>query len=154
MTAMNLTNFQSETLASWSVNRSVWNVDMFHMHAVSVWLSQFVTGIFLGLLAMVLHECGHLIAALILGVKVSRVGLKWNKGMYVVRDRGTVHQNMLIALAGPLVNLLLVALQPWYPMFALANACCVLANVLPIEGTDGYRVAGCWREMKDGELAS
>src|SRR5579863_8282565 len=115
------------------VNRNISNVDIFQMRTVSAGLWQFLTGMFLGLLAMVLHECGHLIAALVLGVRVTRVGLKWDKGMYVVRDRGTVHQNLLIALAGPLVNLLLVALQPWYPMFALANACCVLANVLPIE---------------------
>lgn len=120
----------------------------------TVGLSQFVSGMFLGLLAMTLHECGHIIAARALGVRVTRVGLKWDKGMYIVRDRGTVNQNLLIALAGPLVNLLLVALQPWYPLFALANACCVLANVLPIEGTDGYRVASCWREIKDGGLAS
>jgi len=124
------------------------------MRTVSAGFSQFLVGMFLGLLAMVLHECGHFVAARALGVRVTRVGVKWDKGMYIVRERGSVSQNLLIALAGPLVNLLLVALQPWYPMFALANVCCVLANVLPIEGTDGYRAAGCWREIRNGSLTN
>ena len=80
---------------------------------------------------MILHECGHLAVATALGVRVKRVGIQWNKGLFTVRERGTSHQNLLIALAGPLVNLLLIAVEPWFPLFSLANVCCVLANMLP-----------------------
>ncbi len=101
---------------------------------------------------MVLHECGHLAAAALLNVRVKKVGLKWNKGLFTVRERGTVSQNLLIAMAGPLVNLLLVASGPWYPVLSLANFCYALANMLPIEGSDGVRIAECWRRIRRGEL--
>src|SRR5258708_2983606 len=89
-----------------------------------------------------------------LAVRVKRVGIQWNKGLFTVRDRGTVNQNLIIALAGPSVNLLLIVVDPWFPVFSLANVCCVLANMLPIEGSDGYRVADCWRRIRKGETSN
>jgi Zn-dependent protease len=125
---------------------------MFH-HFIRL-LQPFFSGIVLGLIAMVLHECGHLVIAASLDVRVKHVGLKWNKGLFTVREQGTVYQNLLIALAGPFVNLLLVASGPWYPVFGLANLCYALANTLPIEGSDGLRIAECWRRIRRGELAN
>lgn len=110
-------------------------------------------GFGMGVLAMALHECGHLAAAAALGVRVKRVGVQWKKGFFTVRERGTVHQNLLIALAGPFVNLLLIVVEPWFPLFSLANLCCVLANMLPIDGSDGFRVAECWRQIRQGEVS-
>lgn len=112
-----------------------------------------VLGMALGVLAMVLHECGHLAAAAALKVRVKRIGIQWNKGFFTVREQGTTHQNLLIALAGPGVNLVLLILEPWFPLFSLANVCCVLANLLPIDGSDGYRVAACLRRIRQGEPA-
>jgi Zn-dependent protease len=123
-------------------------------HALDTLVSTRPFGSGLGLLAMVLHECGHLAAAVALGVRVKRVGIQWNKGIFTVREQGTVNQNLMIALAGPSVNLLLMAVEPWFPMFSLANLCCVLANMLPIEGSDGFRVADCWRRIREGKQAS
>jgi len=123
----------------------------------SVWMRlflPFVNGMGLGLIAMALHECGHLAAAAMLGVRVKRVGIQWKKGFFTVRERGTVRQNLLIALAGPFVNLLLLILQPWFPLFGVANFCCALANMLPIDGSDGFRVAECWRSIREGESAT
>jgi Zn-dependent protease len=122
-----------------------------------IWIRLFLPvmhGIALGLIAMILHECGHLAAAAALGVRVKRVGVQWNKGFFTVRERGTVHQNLLIALAGPFVNLLLIAVEPWFPLFSLANVCCVMANMLPIAGSDGFRVAECWRHIRVGGVAN
>ena len=110
-------------------------------------------GFAMGVIAMILHECGHLAAAAALGVRVKRVGIQWKKGLFTVRERGTVQQNLVIALAGPFVNLLLILVEPWFPLFSLANVCCVLANMLPIVGSDGFRVAECWRRIRHGELA-
>jgi Zn-dependent protease len=122
-----------------------------------VWLGRlqpFCSGLVFGLIAMVLHECGHIAAAVGLGVRVKRVGLQWNKGLFTVRDQGTVHQNLLIALAGPFVNMLMVVTEPWYPVLSLANFCFALANMLPIEGSDGFRIAECWRRIRERELTN
>jgi len=98
---------------------------------------------------MVLHEAGHLVAALALGVRIKKIGIQWHKGLFTIREQGTVQQNLLIAMAGPFVNLLLVAFGPWYPVFGLANFCYALANMLPIEGSDGFRIATCWRRIRE-----
>jgi Zn-dependent protease len=118
------------------------------MHAIFRWFVPFFSGLFLGLIAMAAHECGHVVAALALGVRVKRVGVQWNRGMFTVREQGSAVQNLIIALAGPSVNLFLIALEPWFPLFGLANVCCVLANMLPMQGSDGYRVAMCWRQIR------
>ena len=75
------------------------------------------------------------------------------QSFFTVREKGTVHQNLLIALAGPFVNLLLVGIEPRFPLFSLANVCCVLANMLSIDGSDGFRVAERWRHIREGKLA-
>ena len=83
-----------------------------------------LVGFGLGIIAMILHECGHLAAAAAVGVRVKRVGIQWNKGFFTVREKGTVHQNLLIALAGPFVNLLLVGIGAMVP--ALQPGQCLL----------------------------
>jgi Zn-dependent protease len=117
------------------------------------WFQPVMEGFALGVIAMILHECGHLAAATALGVRVKRVGIQW-RGIFTVREKGTVRQNLLIALVGPFVNLLLIVVGPWFPLFSMANICCVLANMLPMSGSDGFRVAECWRDMREGESAN
>jgi Zn-dependent protease len=124
------------------------------MHfAILRWLYPFLSGVVVGGLAMILHEWGHLATAFLIGVRVKQVGLKWNKGLFTVREPGTVPQNLAISLAGPTVNLLLIASEPWFPIFSLANFCYALANMLPIEGSDGFRVAACWRLIRESRVA-
>ena len=123
------------------------------MHLVR-WFFPFFNGLGLGIIAMLLHECGHLAAALALGLRVKNIGMKWNKGLYTVREQGSPYQNLLISLAGPFVNLLLIGAAPWIPQFGLANFCYALANMLPIDGSDGFRVAACWRQIRQGQLAN
>jgi len=118
------------------------------------WLYPFVNGLGLGVIAMLLHECGHIAAALALGVQIKNVGLRWNRGLYTVREAGSLQQNVLIAAAGPFVNFLLVATEPWFPLFSMANFCFALANMLPIDGSDGVRIAECWRQMRGGNRSS
>jgi membrane-associated protease RseP (regulator of RpoE activity) len=52
-----------------------------------------------------------------------------------------------VALAGPLVNALLVLSWHWWPMFGLANVIFAVVNLLPITNSDGLRVARCLQEM-------
>jgi len=114
---------------------------------VLAWFFPFFQGLFLGVIAMALHEAGHLIAAPLTGVKIKNVGFSW-KGLYTRREPGSAAQNMIVSLAGPFTNLVLLALWPLSHKFGLANLCFAFFNMLPIEGSDGLRVWGCWREMK------
>ena len=116
------------------------------------WLYPFAQGLGLGIIAMLLHECGHLIVAVALGLRVKNIGMKWNKGLYTVRQHGTPLQNLLVAAAGPLTNLLLLTTGAGIPLFGLANFCYALANMLPIEGSDGYRIALCWQQLRSGQV--
>jgi Zn-dependent protease len=112
------------------------------------WYFPFFQGLFLGVVAMVLHECAHIAAATALGVKVKGVGIKWNKGLYTVREQGPVQLNLLIALAGPLMNIVLISLWYWSPDFGLANLSYAVCNLFPFEGSDGARILDCLKQMR------
>lgn len=110
------------------------------------WFFPFFQGCFLGLLAMALHEGGHLVAAMTLGLKIKAIGFN-RKGLYTVREAGTPAKNLLVTLAGPATNFVLVLLWPLSPLFSMANLCFTLANLMPIEGSDGERALKCWLEI-------
>ena len=105
------------------------------------WFLPVFKGMGFGVLAMMLHEMGHLVAAFLLGLRIRGVGINW-KGMYMVRETGPLGSNLLVSLAGPVANLLLAFL--WYhaASFSLANLCFGLVNLLPIQGSDGDRILG------------
>jgi len=90
------------------------------------------------LLVLLLHEAGHLIAAISLGIRVRRIGVSW-KGMYIVREAGPPLANMITTFAGPYLNLLLAVAWPAAPMFALMNLIFGLTNLIPLAGSDGQR---------------
>ena len=92
-----------------------------------------------GLAAMLLHEMGHIAAALTLKVKIYQIGIRW-KGAYIRRQFGTARQNLIITVAGPGINLWLALL--FYrisPNFALCNLVIGVTNLLPIPASDGSR---------------
>src|ERR1700722_15975692 len=112
------------------------------------WLLSLFGTLFLGLTAMVLHEFGHLVTSLMVGIKVKGFGLCM-KGMYIVRDSGTPAKNLLISLAGPLTNVALILLF-WHTSrtFTLANLCLAICNLAPVRGSDGDRALRCLEEMQ------
>lgn len=94
----------------------------------------------LGIPAMLLHESGHIVVAVLCGVKVKKVGLS-RVGLYTVREAGPKWANLCISFAGPMVNLLLaVTLRNEWPLFALVNLIACLYNLLPIPNSDGKRI--------------
>jgi Zn-dependent protease len=117
-------------------------------YLLSHWLLSLSGTLLLGLLAMVLHEAGHLVTSLIVGVKVKSVGL-CAKGMYVVREAGPPAKNLIVSLAGPLTNVALLLLF-WHvsQTFTLANLCLAVCNLVPIKGSDGDRAWSCVEEMQ------
>jgi Zn-dependent protease len=111
------------------------------------WFRPVFQGFFWGLLAMVLHEIGHLVAALALGLKIKSVALRW-KGLCTIREAGPPDKNLLVSLAGPLSNVLLLACWHWSPRFGVANICFAAVNLLPINGSDGDRALSCLAMMR------
>lgn len=111
------------------------------------WFYPFFDGLAFGVQAMLLHEAGHMVAAYAVGVKVKSIRLSW-KGIYVVRESGTASENLIISLAGPLTNAVLILCWPLSPMFGLANLCFAFFNILPIKHSDGDRVLLCWQQIR------
>lgn len=109
----------------------------------------------MGLLCALLHECGHIAAYLALVgrwpiIEVTPAGL-------CMRMRGvwlSSGQDLLLAAAGPLVNLLLCSLSIllmdglfgysyrgyWFATINLLVGC---SNLLPLPGLDGGRILAC-----------
>ncbi len=93
--------------------------------------------------SLLLHEIGHMLVALVLGVPVREFGLCMG-GAY--NRRGTARrrrEELLIASAGPLVNLLLVAtliLPSIGPQLAFCNMVICVMNLLPLPSSDGLRI--------------
>ncbi len=91
------------------------------------------------LLAAILHELGHLTAARLMGVNTDLLLLTAVGAELVMPDRKLLGhgKQLLLALAGPLMNFLLLFLPLSPP--PLAGACALLGcfNLLPILPLDG-----------------
>jgi Zn-dependent protease len=99
-------------------------------------------------IAVLLHESAHLVAAYVGGVPVKHVGLSW-KGPYIIREPGTAVQNILISLSGPGINLILcVFCWHWSQTFAFVNGFLAVTNLLPIRSSDGLRVYRIWKQLE------
>jgi Peptidase M50B-like len=112
------------------------------------WFKPVLDGFAWGLLAMMLHEVGHLLAALAVGIKVKSVALRW-KGLCTVREAGPPDKNLLVSLAGPFANVLLLLLWPMSHRFGVANICFAAVNLLPINGSDGDRALTCLELIRE-----
>ena len=114
------------------------------MAILIMWLWYTVPG---GYAALFLHEMGHTIAGELLGVPVKGLKFTWF-GIGVVRAPGGPLSNLLISAAGPIFSLL-VGLVTWplWKLFATANFCMFLFNLIPIANSDGDRVWRCAAEL-------
>ena len=98
------------------------------------------------LIAVAMHEGAHAATAALLGIKVKRVGINW-RGPYIVRETGSVGQNLTITLAGPLMNLSLLLLWIPFPVFGMVNLVLAVTNLLPFKSSDGARAFACLRQL-------
>ena len=101
----------------------------------------------IGVPVLLMHELAHIAVAMGFGVKVKAVGVSL-KGFYIIREPGTTIQNLIITLAGPGLHLLFILLMvscwPLKPSwlffwFFMANFISFGVNILPVQGSDGYR---------------
>lgn len=130
------------------------NGSLYMNYLISHWMVSLAGTLFLGLSAMVLHECGHVVTSLMMGIKVKSIGL-CVKGIYIVREKGSPAKNLLISLAGPLTNIALILLF-WHasPKFTLANLCLAICNLAPVKGSDGERALTCLQQMQKESAAA
>ena len=93
-------------------------------------------------LACVLHEVGHAVVAWFFEIKIKDYGWKGFYGVWIRRSRHPVlWKEIAISSAGVITNLLV-----WWwaigPDVTLARFSFVLAlvNLVPVTGSDGYRI--------------
>jgi membrane-associated protease RseP (regulator of RpoE activity) len=122
----------------------------------------FINIFFSFVVALVLHELGHSIAARACRISVTEAGFGWGPQLYSVRIRGIEYQLRLLPLgayirldmadlqkraliqqlsvlfAGIAVNLILAALA-WGTFFGSFNLALALANLLPLYQQDGWK---------------
>jgi Zn-dependent protease len=94
--------------------------------------------------SLLLHEVGHMVAAMFLGVQVKEFGLCMG-GAYNRRASASRRlDEILISMAGPLTNLALVFLLRFVPVIgwqlAGANLVICVVNLLPLPYSDGIRI--------------
>lgn len=118
--------------------------------------------IFSFILALVLHEFGHLIAARACRISVTEIGFGWGPklftarradieyrlralpiGAYIRMDMSTFQQRpltqqLIVLLAGIVLNLVLGILY-WGTFFGSFNLALAFANLLPIYQQDGWK---------------
>lgn len=114
------------------------------------------------IIALFIHELGHLVAARACGVPVSEFGLGWGRKVYGFRFHGIeyklhalpigayVRMNMaelqrkplsrqvLVLLAGIIVNSVAAALSAGTP-FSMMNLLLAATNLLPLYQQDGWK---------------
>ncbi|SMF60345.1 MULTISPECIES: M50 family metallopeptidase [Paenibacillus] len=130
----------------------------FHPFFVIIMLMSVLTGHFLELLALFtivfVHEMGHVFAARMYDIKVLSVQMLPFGGVAVMEDAGnlTAGREIVIALAGPLQNLMLISASlllhaigiwdgPFLSYFIQSNLLIALFNLLPILPLDGGKIS-------------
>ena len=109
------------------------------------------------MLAATFHECGHLLAARFLHIRLRLLELDlMGARLYPCRSIPSYRAELLLAAAGPLASLALALpfLGTSAPFFvALRNATLSFAlfNLLPIEGFDGGRILHALLACRFGE---
>ncbi len=88
------------------------------------------------LIAVTVHETGHLLACCICGSKIHSVTIK-PMGAVIESDSLTPEKQLLTSLAGPIIGASLILLAKWLPVTAALAACHSLFNLLPIRNLDG-----------------
>jgi Zn-dependent protease len=131
---------------SFKIHRSGWLVIavLFACAFRDLGFANGVLGGALFVVSVLIHELGHASAAVFFDVPVYRIGLKFG-GAYTYRKhaRRPIH-DVIIAACGPLASLLMIGAFFFIPKvgvwLAEWNFTLVALNLIPVPGTDGYRI--------------
>jgi Zn-dependent protease len=107
-------------------------------------LERGILGGLLVTLSLVIHELAHVAAASYFAVPVHGIGIKF-KGAYTFRKYASRRMHdVVIAAAGPMANLVLTLASFFVPKMGVWlaewNFGIAFMNLLPLPGTDGYRI--------------
>ncbi len=111
-------------------------------------------------LAAAVHECGHMLAARALGIRLQLLELDLPGARLVTAGLPPSYRaEALLAAAGPAASLLLFAFTaphhtPFFLATSAATLCLLFFNLLPIAGFDGGRVLSCLLAPVCGEAAA
>ena len=92
------------------------------------------------ILAAAVHELGHLAAMYFLGVPVLGINL-YPGGARIEAGPMVPVEEILCALAGPVVGAMTIFAWKWFPELAVAGLVQTVFNLIPIYPLDGGRVA-------------
>lgn len=115
------------------------------------------------LLAAVLHEGGHLLAAKGIGLSVRHLALDFTgANLDFYRKTTSYAQDLLLCLSGPAVNFFFVTLSVlfhWNPLFLAAHLLLGIFNLMPIIPLDGGKalyafLSGVWNPFLAGRILS
>ena len=102
------------------------------------------------LLAVTLHELGHILCAKILKIKISKLVLSPLGARLEIEDDVSYKNEFLIALSGPALGLVgfflastLIKKIPSVSSFAFISLALSIFNLLPLASLDGGRAAFC-----------
>ncbi len=104
-----------------------------------------------GFLASCIHECGHLFAAYLLNCPPKELVISCFGMRMVTEPSGnySVLTDILIALAGPMINILsffILYCLPVAPIYSTVHLVMAMFNLLPVFPLDGGRALACWFE--------
>jgi len=136
----------SRFFVSFRMHNSGWAIVAYCL-AFGLWRFGWSLGIPTGILLLAIllvHEVGHMLVAISLGVPVREFGLRlvgaYNRRAYADRRRDEI----FIAAAGPLTNIVLTVPLSYIPTIGSQLALCSfvlgLVNLLPIPSSDGGRI--------------
>ena len=119
------------------------------------------------LLAVILHELGHIVAARALGVRFRRLALKRTGLCLITSEAGfpSYDDELICALGGPVagalsalvargLDYLLPCLAPFVQEFIPFSLALSLLNLLPLRGFDGARILTCFLSCHHRHLPS
>jgi membrane-associated protease RseP (regulator of RpoE activity) len=120
------------------------------MQAIANTLYEFVAAL---VLCVAIHEAGHVLAARALNLRLG--GLHFRRmSPYVLIENGGPMENIAVALAGPLANLLIGSLIGWHIVDGRINIVVGLANLIPlVTGSDGWLVMKNLKAILKGTYA-
>lgn len=89
-----------------------------------------------------IHEAAHILCAVCMGIKIERIRIL-AFGVRIYTGTMTGLQELICAMAGPIVGLLPVLLHRYCPEAALISLLLSAYNLLPIYPADGARILQC-----------
>lgn len=93
--------------------------------------------------AAMIHELGHYLMLKILKIQICSISIGLS-GAVIRTGQMTLKQELLSALAGPLLGFCSMGLARWLPYIAICALIQNVYNILPLPGHDGSRVLKCF----------